>query len=706
MRNIIKWPVTGADFFERHKVIKKIRRLLDAERSIFISGPPKSGKTSILLLLRDNLVDYYSPVYVDVDAISKIEKYCEKIGSALHGRGDQSRLLLIGRLYESMAESIKKNGKIDVSESMQEALNNFKDNKSVVIMIDNFSGMLDNIYKKEGPGGIARFFDFEQQVRKTLKTINTDAQLIYTSSIDLETIADKFNAGQSLSDLSPLLIPPLSDVEALIFIRELDHDAHLLLEPDHYNYLWQKIPRLYLFNIQLAFKELDFIHVDKDFEKITNSTIDEAVERAMKHKDFIGPRELPHKDEKVIKKFKNIKLQRIKIQHIKCFEDVDILFDPSINTSLIIGTNGKGKSTILQLIALGLSGIKNIPFPYNWKEVVKKNSSRGLFEIDILFDNNPIHLKFEINGSDDSITRSEGSDNLETIRDTFMLLAYGVNRNYKLEETRPYKDLEPIATLFGENGYLKHIKISANFEYIRQHFETIQILINKVLEKANGGDKVVLTKYDPNGFYFITPSNPGKEIPMEALSEGFKSTLVWLLDAIIRIVEKGGSLENATEITGIILLDEVDLHLHPSWQRTILHSIETLFPNIQFIVTTHSPFVVQSANMESLIALEMKEGSDNVIAVDKNITSDLSYNAIVREIFNIPFPFSREIEQEMDKFRVMQDAIRDNREVDMKKFEDLVMAIAGKGVELEGIMRREIMGLEQRTGKSFGLWKK
>lgn len=412
------------------------------------------------------------------------------------------------------------------------------------------------------------------------------------------------------------------------------------------------------------------------------------------------------KSEKEKIEFKKIKLQRIKIQHVKCFDDVDIGFDPSINTNLIIGTNGKGKSTILQLIALGLSGIKNIPFPYQWKEVVKKNSNRGLFEIDILFEDSPIHLKFEIDGKDDSITCTAGSDHLETMRDTFMLLAYGVNRSYKLEETRPYKDLEPIATLFGENGYLKHIKISANFEYIRQHFKTIQTLINLVLEKANGSDKVILTHYDSSGFYFITPSNPGKPIPMEALSEGFKSTLVWLFDAVIRIVEKGGSLENARDITGIILLDEVDLHLHPSWQRTILRSIETLFPNIQFIVTTHSPFVVQSAKKECLIALEMEKGSDNVIAVDKNITSDLSYNAIVRDIFNIRFPFSREIEQEMDEFREMQNAIRDNQEVDMKKFEELVMDIAERGVELDGIMRREIMSLENRVGKTFNLWKK
>ncbi|HLP46963.1 MAG TPA: AAA family ATPase, partial [Candidatus Kapabacteria bacterium] len=325
---------------------------------------------------------------------------------------------------------------------------------------------------------------------------------------------------------------------------------------------------------------------------------------------------------------------------------------------------------------------------------------------DILFEDNPIHLQCTINGSDDSIVCTEGSDHLETMRDTFMLLAYGVNRSYKLEETKPYKDLESIATLFGENGYLKHIKISANYEYIRQNFPTIQILINRVLEKANNGDKVILTGYDPNGFYFITPSNPEKAIPMEALSEGFKSTLVWLFDAIIRIVEKGGSLENASGITGIILLDEVDLHLHPSWQRTILQGIETLFPNIQFIVTTHSPFVVQSANMDSLIVLEMEKGSGNVNVVDKNITSNLSYNAIVREIFAIGFPFSREIELEMNEFHKMQEAIRDNQNVDLEKFAELVMSIAGKGVELEGIMRREIMSLEQRTGKSFDLWKK
>jgi len=171
-------------------------------------------------------------------------------------------------------------------------------------------------------------------------------------------------------------------------------------------------------------------------------------------------------------------------------------------------------------------------------------------------------------------------------------------------------------------------------------------------------------------------------------------------------VERGGSLENAADVTGIILLDEIDLHLHPSWQRTILESVETLFPNIQFIVTSHSPFVVQSAKKECLIALEMEKDSGNIVVVDKNITSELSYSAIVREIFNIQFPFNREIEQKMDEFRQMANDLRDNKPIDEKKFEKLVYEIASKGVELEGIMRGELRNLEQRTGKSFDLWKK
>jgi hypothetical protein len=215
-----------------------------------------------------------------------------------------------------------------------------------------------------------------------------------------------------------------------------------------------------------------------------------------------------------------IKISRLKICQIKCFDEIEINLNSSHNTTLIIGVNARGKSTILQLIALGLNGIKTVPFPYSWKQVVKTNSHHGAFEIDIWFDGKLTPLKFEVN-TDDSITCIQGEDALKSMQDQFLLFAYGANLHIKLEEPKPYKEFEAIGTLFGENGYLKHIRISTTFEYVNKHFKTIQQLINAVLENSDNDNHVTLVGYDAESLYFKTPSNPNQPISVEALSEGF-----------------------------------------------------------------------------------------------------------------------------------------------------------------------------------------
>jgi len=376
-----------------------------------------------------------------------------------------------------------------------------------------------------------------------------------------------------------------------------------------------------------------------------------------------------------------INISRLKICHIKCFDEIEINLTSSHKTTVIIGVNARGKSTILQLIALGLNGIKTVPFPYSWKQVVKTNSHHGAFEIDILFDGKLTPLKFEVN-KDDSITCIQGEDDLKSMQDQFLLFAYGANRHIKLEDPKPYKEFDAIATLFGENGYLKHIRISSTFEYVNNHFRTIQQLINAVLENSDNENNVTLVGYDAESLYFKTPSNPNQPISVEALSEGFKSTFVWLFDMIIRIAKKG----------------------HPSWQRTILSSIETVFPNIHFIVSSHSVFVAQSIKNDNLIALEWD--NDKIVVIDKDTRLERSYSAVAREIFKIPSPFSYETEQKINQFYAMQRQIRRNETVNEAEFVNLVIEIANKGVELEGVMRREIQSLERRTGKTFDLWKR
>jgi predicted ATP-binding protein involved in virulence len=400
---------------------------------------------------------------------------------------------------------------------------------------------------------------------------------------------------------------------------------------------------------------------------------------------------------------KAIRISRLKICDIKCFDELEINLNSSHNTTLIIGINARGKSTLLQLIALGLNGIKTVPFPYCWKQVVKTNAHKGTFEIDIVFESQLTSLKFEVN-KDDTITCIQGDDFLNSIKEHFFLFAYGANRYIKLEDPKPYQEFEDIATLFGENGYLKHIRISSTFEVVNKHFKTIQQLINAILEKSDHENNVTLVDYDAESLYFKTPSNPQTLIAVEALSEGFKSTFVWLFDMLIRIAKKGGNLNNAQEITGLVLLDEVDLHLHPSWQRTILFSLETVFPKIHFIVSSHSVFVAQSIKHENLMALEWD--NDKIVVIDNDTHLERSYSAVARELFKIPSPFSYETEQQIKQFYAMQKKIRCNEKLNEAEFVNLVIDIAGKGVELEGIMRREIQSLERRTKKTFNLWKK
>jgi len=93
------------------------------------------------------------------------------------------------------------------------------------------------------------------------------------------------------------------------------------------------------------------------------------------------------------------------------------------------------------------------------------------------------------------------------------------------------------------------------------------------------------------------------------LSDGYKIVLVLVLDIVSRILEANSSLPKITpeqllETEGIVLIDEVDLHLHPSWQQRILIDLQRTFPGIQFIVTTHSPQVVSSVPRECVRILD------------------------------------------------------------------------------------------------------
>jgi predicted ATP-binding protein involved in virulence len=96
-------------------------------------------------------------------------------------------------------------------------------------------------------------------------------------------------------------------------------------------------------------------------------------------------------------------------------------------------------------------------------------------------------------------------------------------------------------------------------------------------------------------------------IRLRDLGYGYQTMIAWVLDLVKRMVERYPNLRNPLTQPAIVLVDEIDLHLHPDWQRRIIAHLTKYFPNTQFVVTAHSPLIVQSAEEINLVILK-KEG--------------------------------------------------------------------------------------------------
>lgn len=99
-------------------------------------------------------------------------------------------------------------------------------------------------------------------------------------------------------------------------------------------------------------------------------------------------------------------------------------------------------------------------------------------------------------------------------------------------------------------------------------------------------------------------------VRMEDLGYGYQATLAWVADLAKRMFDTFPDLPNPLHGSLVVLVDEIDLHLHPEWQRKIIKYLSDLFPNVQFIVTAHSPLIIQSADNVNLIMLEKDDNPD------------------------------------------------------------------------------------------------
>lgn len=164
---------------------------------------------------------------------------------------------------------------------------------------------------------------------------------------------------------------------------------------------------------------------------------------------------------------------------------------------------------------------------------------------------------------------------------------------------RMAKDKDPLTT---QNFYL----IKAALLKIMEEGEVTDLDVAPVQTHGGGSPR--------QGVRFKTPYG---WVRLRDMSLGYQTLVVWLTDLADKLFVRYPDSKNPLEEPAIVLIDEIDLHLHPSWQRKLLKSLGEIFKNTQFIATAHSPLVVQAAgDVDANVVLLRREGDQTVVVTD------------------------------------------------------------------------------------------
>jgi predicted ATP-binding protein involved in virulence len=134
---------------------------------------------------------------------------------------------------------------------------------------------------------------------------------------------------------------------------------------------------------------------------------------------------------------------------------------------------------------------------------------------------------------------------------------------------------------------------------------------------------------------FLAPDGKKEKLQFRQLSDGYRNIIGMVADIAYRCIKLNPHLgEDAVRNTpGIVLVDELDLHLHPNWQRRIVDDLKKAFPNIQFVATTHSPFIVQALKSEELVILDeqiKKDGDPDMKSIEDLAANEMGVEEVPR----------------------------------------------------------------------------
>ena len=157
--------------------------------------------------------------------------------------------------------------------------------------------------------------------------------------------------------------------------------------------------------------------------------------------------------------------------------------------------------------------------------------------------------------------------------------------------------------------------------------------IDSAEEIAVAGPVVFDDPTEGNGVRFTTPYGT---VSLSALSLGYQTTLTWITDLALRLYERFPTSSDPLSEPGIVLIDNIELHLHPRWQRHMMEDLSRCFPKIQFVATAHSPLVVQAAEGGNLAVLQEMDGQVSIKMHSERVSEWRPDQILASDLFGIP----------------------------------------------------------------------
>ena len=314
-------------------------------------------------------------------------------------------------------------------------------------------------------------------------------------------------------------------------------------------------------------------------------------------------------------------ITRIKIMKVRHLENIEIcLSDTERRHLLITGKNGSGKTSLLETVA---DCFKKVITNMDKDSEQTSNSEEFMLLLCAVM-NNGVHVVFNTVMNWESFI--DGSFMIAYFpagRKAGILMAKGVE-NIKLSNSYDLFD-DPAQNLVKYMVHLKTQQAYARQEGDIQVEENIQAWFNR-FEKALRvllENESIKMEYDYRNYNFLLHQDGRLPFGFNELSDGYSSVIQIVTNLIMRMEQNWLLKEELSNynIEGIALIDELETHLHIELQRKILPFLITFFPRVQFIVSTHSPYVLTSISDATIFDLEKKVSFDDMSSYSINDVS-------------------------------------------------------------------------------------